>query len=116
MRPRGFVAANVRVIVGDTVEIWRRGGRLGVGLIGIDAPQGNTTCGIEAAAKLQRLVSGGARFLRERSIRFDERFRGRPPISSGSDAHHALRNVLVQYALLRLWPGIELAVCGVDGS
>lgn len=74
-RPRGYVAANVRVIVGDTVEVWRRGGRVGIGLIGIDAPQGNTACGIEAAAKLQRLVGDGARFVRDRSIRFDERFR-----------------------------------------
>ncbi|HEX6399947.1 MAG TPA: PQQ-dependent sugar dehydrogenase, partial [Actinomycetota bacterium] len=98
MRPRGFVAANVRVIVGDTVEIWRRGGRLGVGLIGIDAPQGNTTCGIEAAAKLQRLVSGGARFLRERSIRFDERFRRMLYAYTSDDRSIAVKMVRAGFA------------------
>jgi len=75
VRPRGFFVSSVRVIVGDTLEIWRRGGRVGVGLIGIDAPEGNTPCGIEASARLQRLVSDGARLVRDRAIRFDERWR-----------------------------------------
>ena len=72
---RGFRSRFVRVVVGDTVEVWRRGGRVGVGLIGIDAPRGNTVCGVRAAAKLQRLVDDGARFVGDRRIRFDKRLR-----------------------------------------
>lgn len=74
-RPRGFSSPFVRVVVGDTVEIWRGGSRVGVGLLGIDAPQGNTPCGIEAGARLQRLVGDGARFVPDRAVRFDDRFR-----------------------------------------
>jgi len=74
-RIRGFFSPYVRVVVGDTTEIWRRGGRVGVGLIGIDAPEGNTPCGIKASARLERHVAGGVRFVRDRHIRFDERFR-----------------------------------------
>ena len=71
----GFLAASPRVIVGDTLEIWRGGGRLGVGLIGADAAPGNTRCGIRASGMLESLVSGGVRLEGQPGIRFDARFR-----------------------------------------
>jgi glucose/arabinose dehydrogenase/endonuclease YncB( thermonuclease family) len=48
----------IRVIDGDTVEVWLDGKQVGVGLIGIDAPQGNTPCGKEATALLRQLARG----------------------------------------------------------
>ncbi len=52
---RGFV----RVIDGDTIEINLKGRRVGIGILGIDAPQGNTPCGRQATNALRQLFAGG---------------------------------------------------------
>jgi hypothetical protein len=52
------VSSFVRVIDGDTIEAYLGGTRAGIGLIGVDAPMGNTACGRDAAA-LRTLVQGG---------------------------------------------------------
>jgi glucose/arabinose dehydrogenase/endonuclease YncB( thermonuclease family) len=62
----------VRVIDGDTIETRINGKRVGIGLLGIDAPTGNTACGREAAAQLRTLVRGGLRLEEDRSLTFDE--------------------------------------------
>src|SRR4051812_28490608 len=51
-RPAGFV----RVIDGDTMEASVDGKRIGVGVLGIDAPSYGTPCGEAARAQLQSLV------------------------------------------------------------
>src|SRR5688572_17448535 len=52
----------VRVIDGDTVEIWKDDRRWGIGLIGIEAPQANTACGMSATARMWELTAQGAKF------------------------------------------------------
>jgi micrococcal nuclease len=69
------IAGPVRVIDGDTLEVRIDGRRVGVGLIGIEAPQGNTPCGKEAAATLARLVAGGLTLVDDPEQAFDERTR-----------------------------------------
>jgi endonuclease YncB( thermonuclease family) len=64
----------VRVIDGDTVEIWRDDRRWGIGLIGIDAPEGNTACGMSAAARMWELTAQGAKFRSEAGVP-DEKYR-----------------------------------------
>jgi endonuclease YncB( thermonuclease family) len=66
----------VRAVDGDTVDarIGRR--RIGVGIIGIKAPPGNTPCGRQAGAYLQELISGGGvRLVEEPGVTFDARSR-----------------------------------------
>ena len=50
----------VRAIVGDTLDARMSNRRVGIGIIGIQAPQGNTACGKEATAFAQALVNDGA--------------------------------------------------------
>jgi endonuclease YncB( thermonuclease family) len=47
----------VRVIDGDTVEIYINGHQTGIGIVGIKAPEGNTPCGRQASAYLAQLLS-----------------------------------------------------------
>jgi len=47
----------VRVIDGDTVEVYINGRQIGIGIVGIGAPEGNTDCGREATAHLENLLS-----------------------------------------------------------
>jgi glucose/arabinose dehydrogenase len=65
----------VRVIDGDTIEVDLEGSRVGVGLIGIAAPQGNTACGMKATDLLQSLVAEGVRLEEDPNISFDGRDR-----------------------------------------
>src|SRR5687767_1077160 len=51
--------AQIRVIDGETIETLINGQRTGVALVGIDAPQGNTDCGRQAAAALREMVKNG---------------------------------------------------------
>jgi endonuclease YncB( thermonuclease family) len=69
------VSGPVRVIEGDTLDVNIQGERTGVGLIGILAPQGNTTCGREAIAQLRLLTQDGIDLDVDPSILFDERGR-----------------------------------------
>ena len=50
----------IRVIQGDTLDARMGDRRVGIEIIGIKAPRGNTPCGREATAFLQELVDGGA--------------------------------------------------------
>ena len=52
----------VRVIDGDTVEVRTQSGRLGIGLIGIRAPRGNSECGRVATRALWQLSAAGLIF------------------------------------------------------
>jgi endonuclease YncB( thermonuclease family) len=65
----------IRVIDGKTLESYIGGKRVGIGLIGVDAPQGNTACGREATARLEALVKGGLELDDDPSFTFDDRFR-----------------------------------------
>ncbi len=61
----------VRAIDGDTFELYIGSHQIGVGVIGIDAPEGNTFCGQMATDYLQGLVWGGLRFEEDPDISFD---------------------------------------------
>ena len=50
------VRGYIRVIDGDTVETYVKGNQVGIGLLGIDAPEVNTPCGRIAADALQALL------------------------------------------------------------
>lgn len=69
------VSGPVRVIDGDTLEVEADGSRFGVGLVGVDAPRGNTACGEEAAEKLRSLVGDGVRLEEAAGAAFDARER-----------------------------------------
>ncbi|MGH3117192.1 MAG: PQQ-dependent sugar dehydrogenase, partial [Gaiellales bacterium] len=70
---RGFV----RVIDGDTIEINLNGRRVGIGILGIDAPQGNTPCGRQATSLLEQLVADGLTLDDDpdSTLRYDDRLR-----------------------------------------
>jgi endonuclease YncB( thermonuclease family) len=65
------------VIEADTFEVWANGSRIGVGVIGIKAPPGNTQCGREAIAVVQQLMANGTIWLDEEDAlpSFDRRYR-----------------------------------------
>jgi endonuclease YncB( thermonuclease family) len=67
----------VRVIDGDTLEIFINGRQTAVGVIGIKAPWGNTTCGQTAIATLRALIRNGGVFtlVEDPNITFDARKR-----------------------------------------
>jgi endonuclease YncB( thermonuclease family) len=69
------VPGYVRVIDGDTVEFSLDGTLVGVGLVGIEAPQGNTACGKQATTELEGLVEGGIHLEEDADLTFDERAR-----------------------------------------
>src|SRR4029434_123368 len=66
----------VRVIDGDTLEVYINGHQTGCGIIGIKAPMGNTTCGLAAASALWELMAESNITLEEDpEIAFDSRLR-----------------------------------------
>ncbi|MBI3973851.1 MAG: PQQ-dependent sugar dehydrogenase, partial [Chloroflexi bacterium] len=67
----------IRVIDGDTIDTWVDGQRTGIGLLGIDAPQGNTDCGRQAAVLLRQLTQGKWQLVEDPdlSLAFDSRLR-----------------------------------------
>ncbi len=72
----GFTSEGfVRAIDGSTFELYIGSHQIGIGVIGIDVPEGNTICGQMAADYLQGLVWGGLRFEEDPDIAFDERMR-----------------------------------------
>ncbi|MCU1328810.1 MAG: hypothetical protein JWN34_4180 [Bryobacterales bacterium] len=68
---RGFV----RVIDGGTFEMYLKGNQVGVGAIGIKAPEGNTPCGKLAAKLPQVLLPFRASLEEDPKITFDARGR-----------------------------------------
>ena len=68
---KGFV----RVIDGDTADVWISGNEAAIGAIGIAAPQANTSCGRAAAGQLQGLVKAGVHLDEDKTITFDSRSR-----------------------------------------
>lgn len=56
----GELKGYVRAIQGDTLDARLGNRRVGIEIIGIKAPRGNTPCGKEATAFLQTLVEDGA--------------------------------------------------------
>ena len=74
------VTGFVRVIDGETIETLVDGKLVGIGLIGIEAPMGNTDCGRAATQQLQQLLTlargrGGIRLEEEPTLPFDARKR-----------------------------------------
>jgi endonuclease YncB( thermonuclease family) len=70
------ISGFVRVIDGDTVELYIEGHRTGVGIIGIATSMGNTPCGREATNFLRSLIAGGAiRLEEDPTVAFDARKR-----------------------------------------
>jgi endonuclease YncB( thermonuclease family) len=66
----------MRVIEADTLEIWVNGARIGVGIIGIKAPAGNTACGREAIDVVTQLVGSGIWLDEDLALpAFDRRYR-----------------------------------------
>src|SRR5215208_6214856 len=65
----------VRVVDGDTIDIYLGGTQVLVGLIGADSPEGNTPCGREAAALLRMLTRGGVLLDEDPGLTFDGRGR-----------------------------------------
>src|SRR5918996_390791 len=55
----------VRVIDGDTFEVYINGRQSGIGIIGIRAPMGNTPCGRSATARLISYIGRGGIRLEE---------------------------------------------------
>jgi len=55
----------VRVIDGNTVEVYINGRQIGIGIIGIEVAEGNTSCGQQATTYLGELLSSN-------QVRFDE--------------------------------------------
>jgi glucose/arabinose dehydrogenase len=68
-------AKYVRTIDGDTIEVYLRGARVQVGLIGVDAPDLGASCGPEAATALAQMARGGLHLESDPSFHFDDRFR-----------------------------------------
>jgi endonuclease YncB( thermonuclease family) len=65
----------VRAVHGDTLDARMSNRRVGIGIIGIQAPQGNTPCGKEATAFVQGLVDDGATVEDEPGLSADARYR-----------------------------------------
>ncbi len=61
----------VRVIDGETIDTLINGQQVGVGFIGISAPQANTPCGQAATALLRTLVKGGVNLEEEPALTTD---------------------------------------------
>jgi glucose/arabinose dehydrogenase len=60
----------IRVIDAQTLELYASGTRFGVGIIGIDAPQPNTDCGVAGTNFLSGLVRGQVTFEEDPDIFF----------------------------------------------
>ncbi len=65
----------IRVIQGDTMDARNAQGRVGIGVIGVKAPNGNTLCGKEATAFTEELVSDGVQLYEEPGLVLDARKR-----------------------------------------
>lgn len=65
----------VRAIDGHTLELWIGSHQIGVGILGIEVPEGNTFCGAMATDYLQGLSYGGLRFEEDPEIAFDSAMR-----------------------------------------
>lgn len=73
--PSEQIEGHVRVIQGDTLDGYNARGRVGIGVVGIKAPSGNTACGKEATAFVQDLISGGVELWEEPGQVLDQRKR-----------------------------------------
>jgi endonuclease YncB( thermonuclease family) len=90
----------VRVIDGDTLELYLDGHQTAIGIVGIKAPRANTACGQKAAELIQQLVSTidgreapvKLRFEEDPIVTFDARHRRmyRLVLPDGSSAAHTL--------------------------
>ena len=67
--------SGVRVVSGDTLEALLNRRRSEVGVLGIEAPTSNTSCGAESAALLRRLVRGTVSLEQDGVRTYDKRGR-----------------------------------------
>ena len=89
----------VRAVDGDTVDTRIQRRRIGVGIIGIKAPPGNTPCGRQAGAYLQELISGGGvRLVGEPGMTFDARSRRLYHMTTGDGRSVAAEMVAAGFA------------------
>ena len=77
----------LRVIEGDTFDVVINGQRVGIGLIGIDAPQGNTPCGQQAIEAAGILAKKGMHLEEALGFPFDNRKRRMYYAKTRSDGH-----------------------------
>ena len=77
--PRGSgpvdLPGNLRVVEADTFEAHVAGRQIGIGLIGVKAPMGNTPCGQAAIAIVQALLKKGIHLDEDLTLTFDDRQR-----------------------------------------
>ena len=66
------VTGPVRVIDGDTFEVYIGGRQVAIGIIGIKAPRVNTRCGRKAAELMNQLANGSDGLTGPITLRFDE--------------------------------------------
>ncbi|MGI8549495.1 MAG: PQQ-dependent sugar dehydrogenase, partial [Dehalococcoidia bacterium] len=92
---KGFV----RAVDGDTLDVLINGNQVTIGLIGIAAPMGNTPCGRQATAALQKLVMGGVHLDEDPSLNLDARQR-RLYYARSRDGH-SIALPLVQSSLVK---------------
>lgn len=85
----GSVTPNgqIRVIDGDTLDVVINGRRVAVGLIGVDAPEGNTPCGKQAVQAMGILIHSGLRLDEDTGFTFDIRTRRMYYARSQKDGH-----------------------------
>lgn len=65
----------IRAIQGDTLDAGNARGRIGIGIIGVKVPGGNTPCGKQATAFTQDFVSDGVQLTEEPGLTLDARKR-----------------------------------------
>jgi endonuclease YncB( thermonuclease family) len=103
----------MRAIDGDTIEARIDNHRVATGLLGIEAPMGNTTCGRRSRAALQALLRNGAVFEEDNEIAFDER--GRRMYYAYTPDARSIARALVRQGLARpTGQGIERDALAVD--
>ena len=74
--PDQFTVSRIRVIEADTLEVYVDGQRLGIGVVGIKAPPGNTPCGKQAIAAVYQLLEGTTFFdVDIKGPKLDKRYR-----------------------------------------
>ena len=65
------ISGPVRVIDGSTIETYINGKQVGLGMIGVDVPQGNTPCGKQVTSLLQAVTKLGFHVDEDLGLTFD---------------------------------------------
>jgi endonuclease YncB( thermonuclease family) len=95
-------SAQVQVLDGNTFVTWIYGQQTAVRLVGIDVPQGNTSCGQAATGALWGLVKGGKLTLEEDRVAFGFDARGLRLYHAVDKAGKALSQELVKAGVAKV--------------